>query len=153
MLRRTSVPPIHLCFARPFAWSSPFMFQGPLASAVPRYQKCLRAASTTITCMWRNRYNELLGCTLLLEHTYTLYNSRGPLYLRPRDQKSRYTTPHLTGEFAITVLRVASLCDARDEGVSREWYSGRDAPVSMLDSLGKLVAHRVGYSSAMVHRK
>ena len=75
-----------------------------------------------------------------------------PAILVTQGPKSRYATPHLADEFAITVLRAANLRDARDEGVSREWYSGRDAPVSMLDSLGKLVAHRVGYSSAMVHR-
>lgn len=55
--------------------------------ALYRATESVCAASTTITCKRRNRHNELLGCTLSLEHTYTLYKPRGPLHLRPRDPK------------------------------------------------------------------
>ena len=101
--------------------------------ALYRATESVCAASTTITCKRRNRHNELLGCTLSLERTYTLYKPRGPLHLRPRDPKLVTQRPIWLASSLQTVLRVASLRDARTKGVSREWYSGRDAPVSTFD--------------------
>ena len=153
MLRRTPVSSTHFSVSLAPSLGPRRLCLKVRSRALYLGTKSVCAASTTITCKWRNRYNELLGCTTLARAYLHFIQFAWPAILVTRGPKSRYATPHLAREFAITVPRVASLRDAMDEGVSREWYSGRDAPVSMFDSLGKLVAHRVGYSSAMVHRK